>query len=440
MRTSSQSIAAILACLDTDTAAEARSALDWLMPDGGTLDDLLELDVLTFLTYSLPTKWLTDTRHHHEVAWSLADFFTAAGKTRYAAHCRAPATHLLLDTWDTDPQAARRQMRRMLMDSGVHPMDTSLLVWGDIQGMTEYATSVAVSRALEQAVDAGQVVPGARGWRAAAAAVTDRVLNEPSPTASGSRLDQIHQERRTTWIEEVRRRGLPLPDQVVDQLTTPLTELIAAITPSLEPVHWLLDQIGEGVRLTQAGYLPTALVKAFDQRYGQRVVAWPHPAQRESDQHDLAALRELLERRRLLTKARGRLTVSAAGRRARANDALLVEAVTEAIFDITTWYGDAALALAVIHLAHGPGSPAHRDVHEQLVAYLSARWARGSRTHSTALTVDDVRFAHLGFSRLAGVFDWQEPSIDYETYPALTHAGHAVCLFAVIRAAHGPRG
>jgi len=78
----------------TDEVREtATHALSWLIPEDGSLTGLSQSEVQLFLWYRLPTKWLVDVREHHEIAWSLGDFFATAGLPRYAELCRAPLTH-----------------------------------------------------------------------------------------------------------------------------------------------------------------------------------------------------------------------------------------------------------------------------------------------------------------------------------------------------------
>lgn len=154
-----------LAAQEPATADEARAARDWTLPDGGDWPDLTQLGLQNFLWYALPMKWMTDEAHHHEVAWALGDLFESVGLHRYAALCRSEDTHRLVARWEPDREGARKELRRLMERSGVDPLETDLLAWGDIQGMAEHAASWTVSRALEAAVEDGRLVPGTRGWR-----------------------------------------------------------------------------------------------------------------------------------------------------------------------------------------------------------------------------------------------------------------------------------
>lgn len=53
---------------------------------------------------------------------------------------------------------------------------------------------------------------------------------------------------------------------VLPRLSTPI-DVPDSVDASLEPLRWLLHQVGEGVTMTQAGYLPKALVLAANDRF-----------------------------------------------------------------------------------------------------------------------------------------------------------------------------
>src|ERR1019366_311136 len=172
--TCEQPVETLLADLDASSAVLARAAVGWILREGDSLTELGQVELQEFLWYQLPMKWMAETSELHEIAWSLADLFTAAGLERYAALCRAPETHRLLDAWqDTDHEPARRTMKKAVRSSGVDPPDTPLLCWGLVLGVSEQLARRRVSQALEQAIDAGELVPGERGWKQLAAHITE---------------------------------------------------------------------------------------------------------------------------------------------------------------------------------------------------------------------------------------------------------------------------
>jgi hypothetical protein len=189
--TTPQPLDTLLADLPPTSADLARAALDWLLPEDGELTDLDQLELQEFLWYLLPVKSLVETSELHEVAWSLADLFTAAGYERYASLCRAPQTHELLDAWlEEDHEPARKAMREAIASSGVDPPDTPLLAWGAVFGDAEHSARLQVSQALEQAVDAGELVPGERGWKQQAARITEVSLPMPRLELRGESMFQ----------------------------------------------------------------------------------------------------------------------------------------------------------------------------------------------------------------------------------------------------------
>ena len=82
---------------------------------------------------------------------------------------------------------------------------------------------------------------------------------------------------------------------------------------AVAPYRWLLERVGSGVRLTQAGYLPPALVS-------EAMVAldwqdeWIGKHNREDQTLPILELRESAQRFGLLRKNRGQLLVTKAGR------------------------------------------------------------------------------------------------------------------------------
>ena len=313
----------------------ARAALDWLLPEGGSWEDLSQLAVQKFLWYSLPMKWLVEPDEHHVVAAALGRVLADAGLTRLAALCQSAATHRLIDLWDADQSAARRELRRLLDTSGVEPPRTQRLEWGRFQGMDENRASWVVSTELERAIDSGRLVPGARGWRSVAVAVTDETLLAPGPDGSGaSLLLSVLHERRASWLRDAARDGVVVPAPLVAALTGPPGDDATTTgrpseeeVASLEPLRWLLEQVGPGAALTQAGLLPTALVRAADERFHWSSDGPLRRIRGESDLPEVATLHELAREQRLLAVRKGRIAVTATGRAALANPPTRLDAV-----------------------------------------------------------------------------------------------------------------
>lgn len=80
------------------------------------------------------------------------------------------------------------------------------------------------------------------------------------------------------------------------------------------PYRWLLSRIGDGVRLTQAGYLPPAIVEETMRTLGWDA-DWIGKHNREDTTYPVLELRDLARRMGLLRVYRGTLLRTVAGRR-----------------------------------------------------------------------------------------------------------------------------
>ncbi len=429
--------------LDDSARDDARAAIESLLPEHGDWSDLLQLSLQGFLWYQLPTKWLTSSSHHHEIARAVGDLFEAGGLDRYAALCRSAETRELIDLRDSDPQEARRRFRTLMTDSGVDPADTPALTWGPIQGMTEYSACLHVSAVLEAAVVDGALVPGRRGWRTVAGTITDRALRGPDPAGThSSLLASIEDERRGDWLVELRRRTL-LPDDVsaalAEQLARPPVDGdLSSVATSLEPLAWFLGQVGEGLTLTERGYLPRRLVLDADERYDWFELKPQFSVRTERDLPELTAIHRLAREARLVTLSRRRLTISARGRAALSDEQPLVRAVLAAIFDPTTWAGDAAVGTAVsLVSSRSVTRPSTDELDVALHRYLRSRW----RPRASELTVTDVRGAYRVLLHAGRAFDWFAPEERgvWDRAPALTAIGRSASLLGLAAVARAPR-
>lgn len=327
-------------------------------------------------------------------------------------------------------------MRTLIGASGLGPAENSLLDWGSVHGMTEYGVLMQVSGFLERAIDDGRLVPGARGWRARSAELTEEALRQPADDGS-SPLAEVLGERVQEWTGRLGRRGIVLPDDLSTALAEPQPSL-APVGETLEPLRWLLEQIGPGMKLTTSGYLPTAVVHAADERFGLR--PWPaYPVRSESDLPDLSWIRAVLERARLVTKARGRLSLSAKGKSALHDPAGLARSALGVVFDETTWEGDGAVFQACWLLAATKPGRSERD--SVLHRYLTSRWAIGPRSAPEDISPHQVYSALWGFDGLARCCDWYEPETadDYGRSPELTEQGRVAVLAGLRMAAQAPK-
>jgi hypothetical protein len=434
--TGEQPVETLLADLDGSSAALARAAVGWMLRDGDSLTELGQVELQEFLWYQLPMKWMAETSELHEIAWSLADLFTAAGLERYAVLCRAPETHRLLDAWqDDDHEPARKTMKQAIASSGVDPPDTPLMAWGSVLGAVERSSSRRVSQALEQAIDAGELVPGGRGWRQLAARITEVCLTLPRLDLRGATmLEAIYRERCESWAV-----GYPAVRQDLLGQMLPLLDGEVAVpveaSERLMPLRWLLEHIGDGATLTQAGWLPRALVLEANDTFG-----WFGPfgftVRTETDLPELASLDELARRARLTTRKGRKVSLSARGRRALGDPSLLWRIVVTEIFSAVTYEGEGA-ALAAAALVNAC-SPLPRQMVEAKVGEgLEGRWRTDS---GEALDQWAGLDATRDFGLLADVFGWFEQDDDWQNRTwTLTSPGREAVLLGLQLQAQSPR-
>lgn len=115
-------------------------------------------------------------------------------------------------------------------------------------------------------------------------------------------VDRLLQSRSLPWLRIVDAADLDQPAEPAE-----------APAEVVEPYRWLLERIGDGVRLTQAGYLPPALVTEAMVTLGW-AQDWYGKHNREDVTRPILLLRESAQRFGLLRKSRGQLLVTKAGR------------------------------------------------------------------------------------------------------------------------------
>jgi len=434
--TCEQPLETLLAVLDPFTADLARAAVDWILPEGASLTNLGQADLQEFLWYQLPLKWLAETRQLHEIAWSLADLFTAAGLERYAGLCRSPQTHRIMDAWqDADHEPARRTMKAAIKASGVDPPDTSLIRWGVVRGQSEQSARRQVSQALEQAIDAGELLPGQRGWRQLAVRITELSLVMPRLDLRGGTLFQsVCRERAHRWAV-----GHPAVRRDLLTSMLPLLESEVAVPVGagacLMPLRWLLERIGDGVLLTRAGWLPRAVVVEANDTFGWFDL-FGVTVRTETDLRELGALSELVRRTRLISTKGRKVFLSPLGRRALGDPSLLWRIVVADVFAAETYEGEGA-ALAAATLVRADTAVPYLRVEATVGAGLLGRW----RTVSGE-TIEE--WAGLDatneFGMLAGVFGWiaQDDHGANRTW-TLTSPGREAALLGLQLQARNPR-
>ena len=255
---------------DPDRARRARAVIDWVTAGEGI--EMIDLaSVQTFAWYTLPVKWSDSEEENEATLAAAADLFERLDMPRYAAVFRSSETTAILAANSQSRSAGRRAFRSALKASGVDPPDLDDFAWGGVMGIEEATARQQAERALEEAMTAGEFEPGKAGWKAVAREVTTRVLDSPHPDLPGnSRRTAILTERLGTWVSSAQGHSPDLHSlrsQFVKQLFEPVPVPEDA-AERIAPVTWLLAHALEGVRLTQAGYLPTALVRETCEHFG----------------------------------------------------------------------------------------------------------------------------------------------------------------------------
>jgi len=407
-----------------------------MLPDDASLSELGQVELQEFLWYQLPLKWVVETSELHEVAWSLADLFTAAGLDRYAILCRAPATHRLLDAWqDDDHEPARRTMKAAFPSSGVVPPDTPLMRWGSVLGVVEHSASRRVSQALEQAIDAGELLPGERGWKQQAARISEASLTMPHIDLHGGTMRQaVCRERAERWAA-----GSPAAREA---LLTPMLPLLdgdvsipAEAGDCLTPLRWLLENVGDGATLTQAGWLPKALVLAANDRFGWFDM-FGFQLRTETDMPELATVNELARRARLITRKGRKVALSATGRRALGDPGVLWRIVIAGIFATGRYEGEGA-AQAAATLVRPTAPLPDNTVEAKVGAGLQGRWRTAS---GDALDEWSGLYATREYRVFSEVFGWFEEDGDWQNRTlTLTPPGRQAALLGLQLQAQAPR-
>ena len=417
----------LLARVPEELAEHARAVIDWMVGDVIEFTEVGQADVQRLLWIDLPSRWPTPSTEWLRVAEATAWVFQLAGRPMLAELARSDETAEILAAYARSVEDGLLAANAAYARTGTNPPDTDLLTWGRRLSAAEGNAYDELQRVLEAAVIAGEYAPGGPGWRQKQRALTERWLTSPSQLFEGLLpLEVIHTERRETWSETGE------PTRIA--LLGPIAELLveAPEVPEDEPatLRWLLGRIGDGVRLTQRGYLPTELVRAADDRFG-----WSPPGVRASTEANLAPLRELHElarSQRLVTKRRTDLRLSARGRAQLLESPRLFETASVAwlgsqLFEIMTNEIPAAMLL---------GHPADSRT---LCAVAYEAVAPSFRDHDG----EPVRFSDTE----SVVWSWIRRGLALgfvEDLPrdlryALTDSGEAAALCALRARAHGPQ-
>jgi len=331
-----QSVEQALAALgrvESHAATDARLAWDALTAGEGP-ESLTQWRLQQYCWEELPATWLPGTvlgteGAHLRVAEALAALLDALGLERYAAIAGGATTREVLAASEQSPERGRALARRAAQRSGIEPPSTELLTWGAIMGPAEGYALEAAADTLELAVAAGELVPGSRGWRDRQAEITVAMLSNPRRELAGQTpYERILDERLGRWVRGARSttRGAllaPLAARLALPVEPPAPRAVRHI---LRAPHWLITEVGDGLAMTAAGYLPPRTVgRALDELGWREVLIGP--AAREVDAYPVLVLRETATRLGLLRRRGARLLLTPSGRACAADATALWTAV-----------------------------------------------------------------------------------------------------------------
>ncbi len=351
MQSVEQALAA-LGRVERHLAEDARAAWEHLTCGAGP-ESLTQSRLQQYCWDELPGTWIVSGSTHLQVAMALAALLDGLGLHRYAEIVRSDTTREVLSLSQMAPERARAVARKAAQRSGIEPPSTELLTWGAVLGPAEAFAMAAAADTLELAVTAGELVPGARNWRDRQAEITVAVLTGARPELYGDvHYDRILDERLAAWVRGARsttrsavltpvasRLRHPVEPPSFDQ---PLLSEGASTRPNpsrrarrarraasavpLRPLAWLLAEIGDGLALTAAGYLPPRTVgRALDE------LGWREEligaSSREVDVFPVMILRETAARLGLIRRRGARLLLTPSGRAALGDPAALWSAV-----------------------------------------------------------------------------------------------------------------
>lgn len=394
MQTVEQALAS-LARVEPGLVEDARSVWEWLAADSGP-EAVTQWRLQHFCWEQLP-RMPQDAARRWKSAQALAALLDALGMQRYAAVARSETTRQILLTAEQAPDRGRSMVRRAIQRSGIEPPDTELLTWGAVMGSTEAYALEAVADRLELSVVAGVLVPGARGWRDQQAEIAISVLTTQDPLLGGvPPYQRILDERLHAWVRgpgSTTRSAVlsPLTDRLMAPVEVPMS---APARRMLRPLDWLLGEVGDGLALTAAGYLPPRTVgRALDE------LGWREellgPSTREVDAYPVLVLRETAHRLGLIRRRGSRLLLSPSGRAAAVDGRQLFTAVAAGLVGpdhsalAATW----EVVLAVLE----PGDPVQEEDVRALVQAVvtESGWRMAGRRAPSESDTSALFFAVL---------------------------------------------
>lgn len=359
---------------DRDLASGRRVSEAWRGLSGGDARyRASQFDVQRYLWLVLPRLVRAgDPVDWRPVVEAFAAFFELTGEPRYAEICRGSWTERVLSVAEDQDRCAELAISAM-DDSGVLPPDELDIAWLSEPGPYEAAAFDAIARALEAAIEDGQIplaTPATDTMRLVLAVdlLNSKLADEGRRTVAqamtSERIRYWARQTPSTALRELLVRTEP------DIATLPRRDL--ELETPLAPLRLLLEGcVNRGARLTRAGYLPTDLVARLVEAL-PRGRAWPGGGRSETHWPPVGQLRDLAQRCDLIEVDGARLRLTYLGE--------------DALVDDLTLFG------AVVNRLIGTAEPAHRQqVLETafMMMLLEDRVDRGALDRRVAVVLDE---------------------------------------------------
>lgn len=373
---------AAVARLGTEDRSAAKLAAVSLchVAEGGRVQSITQQTIQRFLWEELPQARGAGLDARLVIAESLARVLDLLEMPRYADICRSGSTDGVLRAHEQGRVNVRGALLHADTSSGVRPPDLPDLVWGVFKGEWESEVYAGLSQMLELAVAAGDLKPGSRGWKVRQREMVLEHLDTPHTELAGRTPRQmVLAERIEHWTGSRR-------NPVRGQMLAPIADLLQepqpppAETELFPNLCWLLEQLADGVPLTQTGNLSRAFVQGAAPRFGWD---WPGLPRHEDDLFDLHLTREFAKRARLARRQGRKLLLTSRGRGVLADRTELWRVAAAHL--LPTQDFDAAVGeVALVRLLSHPELP--RD---ELVAQIKPAVQAGFRDPATGQQPSD---------------------------------------------------
>lgn len=422
---------------DPGAAREAEAALEWLTAGEG-LEVLTQERLQRFLWYELPMKWLTDPDHHRRVVAALARALDLLELPRYAAICRSATTAGVLDAYERSDREGKKAFLRADAASGISPPDLPELAWGSVMGWEESRALSSTAELLELAIASGELVPGARGWKARQQELVRVHVSTPRIELAGRTfLDVVQAERLQAWLErrrsQTRRRII---EPIANRFRGPIL-LPAGTDDPLPPLRWLMEQLADGQALTQARNLNRAFVQDAARRFGWWNLELHGLPRGEDELYDLRQTRHLAQHLGLTRQSGRKLALTTKGRSLLGDPERLWRAAAHAIVPDNP-FGRATGEVALSLLAT-VDSVGYTELNTAVAEVVREEGWRDQRTHEPVDERSIPRSMHETINLLRALNllsiggDWLDRRY------GLTEVGRTTALEALHHAATGPR-